>query len=694
VNSAAQKNNCVGSRRQSRQSRKAHKASFNPQQLSGPLPLSEAGQRLSRLFPNGWDWIYAQAAKPGIDLEWETVRKYPLSPVELWSLHQDPNCIIGIRPNAETQWGLLDIDAASAYHPRQDPSALPRILNALEDLGLVRSLLCQSSHSGGLHLYIPLPKPIKSFGLAIALKLNLEAAGFKVRSGQLEIFPNPKRYIPQGQGFSLYNGVRLPFQPNSGFMPLDADLNPLPWGLEDWLDAFEHNAAAQDLDTLSKAIADAELNHRIRGGDRTPHRLESWQERIEAEKLGWTGAGQSNEKFKVFACEARVFLGLDSLEAIAAHVEETALNTPGFQEYSQHCHDLKQRARDVAAWAMKYYWPLGGPSGRQTGYHGPQKAPADFNYHQAKREAAQHRIKAAIAQLQAQNQLPEMATARAKAIVEIAKISQQTLYREANKPLWHPDYFPVPLEPSQSQEGQDITLCAAETGKITPQRSPEPLVNNKITGLLINVGFVMLNYWREALAALALKGQSAAQRAIPASEFSERGESEGGKSLVDCWAEVRAAQTELFQEKLAQHERQRVRQDELEQKRQQRIRQRQQRVRCESSPEVFAQLELEIQQQFGARGAGRVGLSPVGRKDDASVGAEVVVQRSPFDWEQQEFQEWFMLAERFGVVDDFYWDGGQYWVALGDRVWPYAELVGVFTVAWLRSALSDRGELL
>jgi hypothetical protein len=200
--------------------------------------------------------------------------------------------------------------------------------------------------------------------------------------------------------------------------------------------------------------------------------LESWQERIEAEKQGWSGAGQSNEKFKIFACEARVFLGMDSLDAIAAHIEETALNTPGFAEHSHHHHDLKQRAKDVAAWAMKYYWPLGGPSDRTTGYHSPQKAPADFNYHQAKREAAQHRIKAAIAELQCTNQLPEAATARAKAIVAIAKVSQHTLYRESNKPLWHPDYFPVSLESLQSQSGQDITLDAAETAEMGMERSP------------------------------------------------------------------------------------------------------------------------------------------------------------------------------------------------------------------------------
>lgn len=682
-----------GEQKRSRSRKQKKQQTFDKQKLLGPLPITETGQRLAELFPNGWSWIYTPSNKPGEKPEWETIRKYPLAPVELWSLHQDDSCVIGIRPNKATRWGILDIDVASKYHPNQNPEGLPNILGALEDMGIVRTLLCQSSHSGGLHVYIPLPEFIGSFGLAVALKLNLEAAGIKLRSGQLETFPNIKRYLPEGQGYSLYNGVRLPFQPGTGFVALGSDLNPLPWELEDWLAAFENAAAQQDLEKLKQAIADAEINYRVRGGDRTPHSLESWQTRIETEKLGWTGSGESNEKFKLFACEARVFMGMDSLEAIAAYVEETALNTPGFTDYSSHVDNLKQRSKDVAAWAMKYYWPMGGPSERTTGYHGTQKAPADFSYHQAKREAAQHRIREAIAYLQQQNQLPETATARVKAIVRIGKISQHTLYKESNKPLWHPDYFPAPAQTPKPQTEQEITHFIEIVDEKGAERSLQPLINKEITGFLFKVRFVIVNYWREALEALALKGLSASIEALPLSELEERGESEGGKSLVDRWADVRAAQTELFQQKLSQHERQRVRQDELEQRRRQRIQQRQQRVRCESSPELFAQLELEIQQQSGFRGAEGVDLSPISG-DDASGVDEVVVQRSPFGWEQREFQDWFALAEQFGVVDDFYWEGGQYWVASGERVWPYVEMVGVFPIGWLRSALERRnGEI-
>ena len=130
-----------------------------------------------------------------------------------------------------------------------------------------------------------------------ALKYALEAAGIQLRSGQCETFPNPKRYVPQGQGFSVYNGIRMPMQPETGFVPLDDDLNPLPWTLDDWLDAFDTLAQQQDLERLHRAIADAEHNHRIRG-HRNPQSLDSWSERIAIEKLGWSGPGQTNDKLK------------------------------------------------------------------------------------------------------------------------------------------------------------------------------------------------------------------------------------------------------------------------------------------------------------------------------------------------------------------------------------------------------------
>jgi hypothetical protein len=694
-----------------------NKKPFDKQKLLGPLPLSEAGQRLATLFPNGWDWIYTDAPKGGTKPEWETIKKYPLAPVELWSLHQDKNCIIGIRPDKGTRWGILDIDTTSPYHPQNDPEALPLIQSTLEDIGIVRTLLCQSSYSGGLHLYLPLPETFSSYGLAVALKLHLGAAGFKLRSGQLEIFPNVKRYIPQG--FSLYNGVRLPFQPNTGFIPLDNDLTPLPWNLEDWLNAFDLASSCQDIPLLKRQIADAELNHRIRKGDRTPHSLESWQERITEEKQGWSGPGETNEKLKAIACEARVFLGMDSEEQIAEYIEQTALATPGFKEHSNHQKDLKQRSRDVSAWAMKYYWPMGGPASRETGYHGPQKSIADFSYHQAKREAAQHRIREAIAQLQQTNALPATATARAKAIVSLAKVSQHTLYKSPNKALWHPDEFPAlaTTKQAEAQAQQGITQQEQKTDKTEKQKALQPLINKGITQLLFKVGFVINAIWREALGALALS-QSASSKAIAPSEIEVRGESEGGP-LISGWTDLRRSLPESLQEKIAQAERARHRKDELEQKRRERVvaKRRQLRV-VDTSAEAYAQLELEIAQQFSvyrsnerrALGEERSAIvsehgpayeiqAPAIESDPAAniqVEPEPIVEvrscpgqeaeegRVPHAWEQQEFEQWYELAEAFGLVEDFYWDGLQYWVSRGEHVWPYAELSGAFTVGWLR----------
>lgn len=662
------------------------KKNFDNRKPLGSLPLSDAGQRLATLFPKGWDWIYADVPKRGLKPEWETVKKFPLTPVELWSLHQDEHCIIGIRPHHVTRWGILDIDTTSLYHPQTNPEALPRILRNLEEIGIVRTLLCQSSHSGGLHLYIPLPEAIGSYGLAVALKLHLSTAGFKLRSGQLEIFPNVKRYIPQGQGFSLYNGVRLPFQPNTGFLPLDQDLNPLPWNLDEWLDAFDLASSCQDLALLKRQIADAELNHRIRKGDRTPASLARWQDRINQEKLGWSGPGETNEKLKAFGCEARVFMGMDSEAQIAEYIEKIALSTPGFQEHSSHQKDLKQRSRDVAAWVMKYYWPMGGPASRSTGYHSPQKSVADFSYHQAKREAAQHRIREAIAHLQQTNTLPATATARAKAIVSIAKVSQHTLYKDINKPLWHPNEFPAiaPENQPETQVIQSITQPELKIEKIKISLSPKPLVNKRITYFLLKVGFVILNQLVEAAAALTPKGQKAAVAALLDSEIVEPG-GLGGESAtifptVSSWRELKATLPEQLQHKIALAERQQKRNQACETKR---------RHRAESRQLGENQLPLS---DFSSIETSPVHFGVQQKSCLLTPSIQLVTQneqqRLPTVAVQQEFEAWYALAKQFNLVTDYHWDDREYWVESHQQWYPYCELSGTFTIRRLQQYLS------
>ncbi|NJN37942.1 MAG: hypothetical protein HC790_03145 [Acaryochloridaceae cyanobacterium CSU_3_4] len=489
---------------------------FHRRPLGAALPLSETGQRLTALFPNGWDWIYADPPSHNNKPNWETVKTYPLTPIEQWSHHQNPNILIGIRPSATTRWGILDIDRHSQYHPAQNPVALQTICNSLEDIGIPRTLINQSSHSGGLHLYIPLPELVSSYWLSITLKYHLEAAGIQIRSGQCELFPNPKRYIPKGQGFSHFNGIRMPMQPNTGFLPLDQDLNPLPWSLEDWLNAFDRAASHQDHTKLTQQIEDAKQNHKIRHPIRNPHSIASWRARIEQEKTqGWTGPGQTNEKLKIFGCEARVFLNMDSTAQIADYIQQTAQTSPGFHDHSNHTRDIAQRSREVAQWAIRYYWPLGGTASRETGYHSPSTPIASFSYHQAKRAAAQSRIKTAVEELTQAGSLPASITARSQAIARAAHTSQKTLYLASNKPLWHPDHLPTEIpETPKSAPAEEILQPVQKTEKQPLCRSPQLLWLRQILQLFIYVGFVHQLIQTQAAVALTLRGQRATATAL------------------------------------------------------------------------------------------------------------------------------------------------------------------------------------
>jgi len=296
---------------------------------------------------------------------------------------------------------------------------------------------------------------------------------------------------------------------------------------------------------------------------------------------------------------------MDSPQAIAQHIQESAQTSPGFYEHSNHTQDLPQRSQDVAQWAMRYYWPLGGDPQRHTGYHSPQRlpsrptpstSPADFSYHQAKREAAQSRIKAAIAQLQEQNSLPTTATARAQAIAQLAHISQQTLYKAHNKPLWHPDHLlaqpptPTPPESPQPAPEQQITQPLQKPALNPQSQTLKLLWLREITQLYIYVGFCLIHTHFQAAAALTLKGQRAAQVAQLQTDRSSRGGQGGDLSastppadhdprpfspspalsssslagLSPAWDRLRASLPERLQAKIAAAERERQRHQEWE----------------------------------------------------------------------------------------------------------------------------------
>ncbi|WP_052051084.1 hypothetical protein [Leptolyngbya sp. KIOST-1] len=431
---------------------------------SEPLPADPTGQRLCEIFGH-YRWNFIRADLPDdatAKAAWTTVKDYPLRPRVLWNHWQDANQLIGVRFTHDTRYALLDLDAGGDYCTAE---GVAQIRAALETIGITRTLLVRSSWSGGLHLYIPFSELVNTFNLAVALKECFKAQGFRLQAGQLEIFPNVKAYGVQT--FIEYLGHRLPLQPGSGSCLLDDALNPIGSSLARFFWLWDGAAGHQDMDTLRHAMKIGRDNHRKRPKRRS-HPVDSWRHDLDTEITeGWTAPGQTNHLLKTIACYGHVFEGLQG-QSLIDYTLRIALHCPGYEQYCRHQHEIE---RKVTAWARAvegYYWPLGTTPTRDPSH--PKNNLVPFNQQQA--EDAQHRIRIAYAELEQAGELPEQITARAKAIAQSAKVSQQTLYKHLS--LWHP----------QHQEG--VIAAAASLLDLTEtipeaiSQLPDPLENKEL----------------------------------------------------------------------------------------------------------------------------------------------------------------------------------------------------------------------
>lgn len=418
-----------------------------------PLPLDPQGQRLCQAFPYLWQAILGHNDP---DPQWHTLTRYPLRPRVLWRYWQDAAQLIGVRFGHQTSYALIDIDHTSPYHPNQDPHALATLRAALETTGICRSLLVRSSWSDGLHLYLPFPEALPTFGVASALKQCLEAQGLTLAAGHLETFPNCKAYALPGS-FSEYNAHRLPLQPASGSCLLTADLHPQSSDLAEFFHQWDLAAQGQDLESLKGAIATAKVNRRRSSRPSTV--IADWQHDLETEiEQGWTSYGQTNHLLKTLACYGRVFQRLQG-DALAEYILVRAAQLPGYEAWCRHRHEISLRASVWAKAAEHYYWPLGSAPTRSGGLH-RDSSNNIVPFNQARSEDAQRRIRLAVVQLQEQGRCPATATARAGAIVEQG-ISLRTLYKHLE--LWHPGHeckTPV-LESVSSDLSNDSENTAA-----------------------------------------------------------------------------------------------------------------------------------------------------------------------------------------------------------------------------------------
>jgi hypothetical protein len=402
--------------------------------------LQERDDPFLALFPHRFDYIYAPYPEPHHKPDWKTETRYPLSD----RLIQQGAYLYGVRFGKHTQYCLLDIDIHSPYHPNRDTLAVSRLVAALEPLGLTAYLACQSSDSGGLHLYFPFEQPQPSWKLAAAVSALLTNQGFKLKPGYLEVFPNPKPYITSGLP-TRFNAHRLPLQIGSWL--LNAMFEPI-WS--DRLTFVQHWQFAQAKNDVSENVLERILKQARRKTYRVSNRAEKFLNDLNAEiELGWTGHGQTNRLLGRITLRTYIFHhvlsgGLPLFgQALIDEVVQIARSLPGYREWCQHQHELSDRVEEwVRCVENSHYFPYGLSKKTNSlsfeSLNELTEPSRTSNWNQQQANTTRTKIQTAIATLLETNSLPAKITDRFQALTKFG-VSGSSLYR--HRDLWHPNWL-------------------------------------------------------------------------------------------------------------------------------------------------------------------------------------------------------------------------------------------------------------
>ncbi|MDZ8137578.1 MAG: hypothetical protein RM049_20125 [Nostoc sp. DedQUE04] len=425
------------------------------------LPAESVGKRYVERFWHPFGAIVAPSLVEGVKPAWRTIDYY-LQPSQLWNLHQDKSKLVGLRFDNTTRYATIDLDFLGDYH---NIESINRIEAALEDIGIVDIIILQSSFSGGYHLILSFASPLPTFPLACALEITLRNAGFILRQGHLEIFPNTKPY--SAKQITNYKAIRCPMQPGSGSFLLNDDLQPISDSVSIFLDYCDRAASRQDLTKL-KRVANKAKKQISRERYRKQESADVVQWRANWEEIittGWTGKGQTNTLLQIFVGYGIVFLDLES-DKLVEFCLTTAINAPGYSQYCQHQHEIEARVRHWVESTIRNKWYSAYISYPErllstfantfaeaiAGINSIDKPkdnviPFDRRKQQnwERSQQAQKRIQLVVRAIEWDRGLPVGATERGKAIRAEYKrrfyktISQETLQKHLH--LWHPTRY-------------------------------------------------------------------------------------------------------------------------------------------------------------------------------------------------------------------------------------------------------------
>jgi hypothetical protein len=324
---------------------------FKTDRTPDPIEYLTNIKRLRDEFFRG-EWNYI--VRPNCaNATWVTCKKFPLSVGAFVNKFADPLNLLGISFGDITNYLVQDIDIRSPYHPANDSQEFDRFLSTLDKIGLTAPVIIQSSYSGGIHVYYFLARSLSTIRVATLVNVTLIDAGFHIKDGHLELFPNVKKYAPPGTEPTHFKGLRSPLQPNSGAMILDRDGNPLlsesdfsyEIQLQKFLELAIESAATNDIDLVEKKLDPAYKKYtkkidkyqQLSGSKNFSPRALEWKENVEIEfEIGWTGNGQTNHLLGELVEYTIVFERITDRNEICKRVHERVLNMRGYHEHCRH----------------------------------------------------------------------------------------------------------------------------------------------------------------------------------------------------------------------------------------------------------------------------------------------------------------------------------------------------------------------
>lgn len=301
---------------------------------------------------------------------------------------------LAIRPNKTTNWLVLDVDQhRSPHHPDRGEGSLETLLERCSLMGLNRPLQIRSSFSGGIHLWFPLFKPVKTFDAALTMKralltpgiesgLDAETYAFQepellqLSGGVLEVFPNDKARD------SDYKAIRMPFTGQGNGLCVEGfgiveepaafrahweeaaqynqlvesrlisqrepDCGPYNWVEEgadgdlkfvplNWVVPFSRRCASP---VVSAVKGEGLLGEPPKKSDFSPKSLEDAKYLL---KVGWTGRGQTQQLQLAALIVARAQHA--EVDLIADEVCELLVGCPGFYDHCGHVEEILRKER-------------------------------------------------------------------------------------------------------------------------------------------------------------------------------------------------------------------------------------------------------------------------------------------------------------------------------------------------------------